>query len=660
MKILNARLLFRRFLPILTAATSIWKSKSFGGHCAGRLEAIGHTLLDLSGSSESEFIALGEKLMAFHQRTTEMSRLSSSVTELLSCNEVSGASQIFQTVFSQVKEFEKNSGRSVQLLDEVLENLSATLRNLDGFRKLVMFLRVICIAIRMETARLDHDENGMGILADEVAKMIVDIDSRHSQLLEGTESLIHLVRQTSVRLKSLESVRNTHAEAIFDHTLSCLRALADKQARSAALAADTAAHYDDIATSIGEIVTSMQFHDITRQRVEHMANALLKHSSTLRAQSPEDQAESADIAAGIGKWAQRRHAAQWSNRIVLTGDMCELQAAQLDQAMDEFVGAVEKIVGNLEYISTSVSGISCKNSEFARTEAADNTCVADLQSGVTSIMSSLREYGAIESEVSNAMDTVGKTLSDLCRYAEGIRAIGARMKLIALNAIVKASQLKEGGESLGVLAESIHKLSIDSGRCIQSVTHSLEAINNASSNLSSTASDSSKPGTGIDTIANTLEGPVNILRNADHSAISIMDQLNEQGRALSRDIDQSASGIMVHHLFQELASPITLELRNMAESSRSLADGAAKPREKDRLDALQSCYTMESERLVHGSVLSGDEKTNQVEAIDAADEACHSQTGTIQPGPAASIGDLEKREETHKDEEDFGDNVELF
>lgn len=668
LKDIDASSLLKQSLSALFAATSVWRRASFKKNSALQLNAIGNTLLDLSGSSESEFIALGEKLLSFHLRTTEMSRLSSSVTQLLSSDEVSGASEVFQSIISQIKDLEKNSGRSVQILADVLENLSAMLNHLEGFQKIVMFLRVLCISIRMETARFGQDENGMGILADEVAKMIGDIESRHRQLVDGAESLVNVIRQTTARVRSLESIRNTHAEIIFDHTLSCLRALGDKQARSSALAADTAAHYDDIARSIGEIVTSMQFHDITRQRLEHTAHALLGQSETLLAHSAGNGEDKGADVAGLMRWIPKIRCSEWSNRIAMTGDLCELQAAQLSQATDEFVSAVDNIVENLKNIACSVSEISAKNSDFVSADASDNTCVSDLQSGVSSILSGLREYGAIEREVSGAMDIAGQTLSDLCHYAEGIRAIGARMKLIALNAIVKASQLGDGGGSLGVLAESIHKLSIDSSSCIQSVTQSLDSISTASSTLSSRAvSDNREPCSEIDTIVGALEGPVNALRSADQSAVSILAQLNEQGRALSDDINLSASGIRVHNLFEELSGPMTIQLREMAKSSDSVAGKTRNPLASNELIAIQSSYTMESERLIHESVLNEKQKADEIEAHDPPGETSlpeHSGTPTspslLQGENPANGPCLDQQEKTDKDEEDFGDNVELF
>jgi len=669
LKDINTRSVLKRSLSSLAGASSIWKRVTFKRHRAPQLEAIGNTLLDLSGSSEGEFIALGERLLSFHLRTTEMSQLSSSVTQLLSSEEVSGAARVFQSVISQIKEFENNSGRSVHLLGDVLENLSGMLNHLEGFQKIVMFLRVLCISIRMETARIGRDENGMGILADEVAKMIGDIESRHRQLLEGAESLVHLIRQTTARVRSLESMRNAHAEVIFDHTLSCLRTLGDKQARSSAFAADTAAHYHAIAGSIGEIVTSMQFHDITRQRLEHTAHALLDQSNTLLARSGENnEAGSGGNGTGLMKWVPKIRGFEGSDSLALTADLCELQAAQLSQATDEFVHAVDSIVANLKNISYSVSEISSKNSEFVKTDASDNTCVSDLQSGVSSILSGLREYGAIEREVSGAMDIAGKTLSDLSQYAEGIRAIGVKMKLIALNAIVKASQLGDGGGSLGVLAESIHKLSIDSGSCIQSVTQSLDSISTASSNLSSQAvSHNSEPGGEIDTIVRALEGPVDALRSADQSAVSILAQLNEQGRALSDDINLSASRITVHNRFEEQAGPMADQLLEIAEFSHSLVRKPPRSSASNQLAAIQSSYTMESERLIHESVLTGKQKPDRIAARDSAGEAAGIEQGDISSGPALLMEDApvsspctNKQEEVDKDEEDFGDNVELF
>lgn len=646
----------------------LWKRLSFAPRLAAQLESIGSDLNALAGSSESDFLALGEKLQEFHLRTAEISQLSSSIAELLSSTEVSGAAEAFDSIFDKAKQFKLRSKTTVEILGEVVRNLSELLDHMEGFRKIVLFLRVLCVSTRIETARIEGEE-GLEIVAEDIAGMIGSIELHHHQLIEGAETLINLTRQTLGRIRSLETVRESKAEIIFDHTLTCMNKLREQRARSSALATETALRYREIAGNIGEIVTCMQFHDITRQRVEHAASAILSISGPTR-MAGHCGGENGR-ATGL-HWFTRIREKAGPSRFGMIGEVCELQSVQLRLANEELIAAVESIIRNLRQIASNISDIAKTTHEMAGFAETRNTHLPEIERGISSILDGLKDYGESESEVSEAMNTAGETLGHLCQFAENIKAIGSKMKLIALNAIVKASKMKEGGGPLGKLADAIHQLSIESDGYIQSVTRSLAKISDASAKLSSEkCMVASRTLIDLESMASSLEHPLKALRSADTAAVSLLTKMDERAFKLAEDIGLTTSETTVHHGLARQLNSMADQLSQAA--AKTIHDGTrnTKYASEGYLQAIKATYTMESERLVHESLINKgapekapgtratiSDRTDMIHVIAAEDKplAVQQEDANLDNRQICSNSGEEKT----VDENEFGENVELF
>jgi len=95
-------------------------------------------------------------------------------------------------------------------------------------------------------------------------------------------------------------------------------------------------------------------------------------------------------------------------------------------------------------------------------------------------MPALSAYGAANRELSAVMNSVGDTLQDMSAYSGDIEGIGAQIRLIALNAIVKASHMGLEGASLAVLAEAVHNLSVETCERTGTVGETLRLVLSAS------------------------------------------------------------------------------------------------------------------------------------------------------------------------------------
>ncbi|MFZ0932420.1 MAG: hypothetical protein WAN11_27730 [Syntrophobacteraceae bacterium] len=238
------------------------------------LRALGCDLKSLGKSTEGEFLSIGEKLQDFYQRAGQISKIASSVAGLMSGEELGAVIEGFRNVIMKMKRLEGESRRNTGILREVLENLAYLNREVEGFHKTILNLRVLCVSTRIESARLEDRDTGFDALADEVGKLSLQISNRCFQLLASSESLSRLIGHTLSKVLDLEATQQTQAGIVLDKTMSSLESIVEKHGLSAGAAGEVFTRYEAISRRIGEIVSSMQFHDITRQRIEHAQQAL--------------------------------------------------------------------------------------------------------------------------------------------------------------------------------------------------------------------------------------------------------------------------------------------------------------------------------------------------------------------------------------------------
>jgi len=79
-----------------------------------------------------------------------------------------------------------------------------------------------------------------------------------------------------------------------DHIIKTISSVSERHGRASATANHIADTSHEIKFSIGEIVKSLQFHDITRQQIEHVMEAIDELNEKISAlKEPEDVARKA-------------------------------------------------------------------------------------------------------------------------------------------------------------------------------------------------------------------------------------------------------------------------------------------------------------------------------------------------------------------------------
>ncbi len=590
-----------------------------------RLSSLATQIEEVNNSTEAEFLEIGSKLEYIYKNSKEISKESAVAAELLAGEEISAAIEGLRRISINLERIASDSQHHSERLGDLLRMVEDVNSALRGFQRYVQKLNLLCVATRIEAAHLGNCEANFETLADDIEKLTGEIETRCEAILNRLESLTALIRQSHSQILKIEDCQRDQTKTVLDHTSSSLANLIEQYEKSLSTVKRIASGYDELSRITGEIVCSVQFHDITRQQIAHAAESLMRLSD------PQHRMEK-DLA-----------------------DLCELQSVQIRFAGEKLTEAVRRIIDNLQSTAEKITEMTEELLKLAgdeehgqtlskaavlppRQEEMDFLCRTGER--LFNAGEVLRGYAEKNRDMMSAMDSVSDALKDMSSFVGKIRQIGQAIRLIALNSIVKSSHVGDRGAALGVLANEIHGLSGDTGRQTQLISDAFESITTLAMQMSNGATNENRPseeGTA-DEMIEVLALLMKSLSAANSGVISRMAEIRKTARGLVVEIETTASGIHVHQristAINEIASQVDAAVVDLRAYSPSIDGSAPSARAEELKKELEKSYTMNSERELHRLVSAG--------------------VGSVRDQSAENI------ESPQVDEQEFGDNVELF
>lgn len=552
--------------------------------------SLGDKLAPLAGDSEKIFLSIGSCLQDFTVRARELSEMSVSAARLTSGGEIGDdinrLREQLDTIIRYLDSSEKESGCGMKKLQYILEIIEGFDVVCNGFTQIADTLQFLSVSTRVESARLGRNAIGFNLLSDDVKKLAALINTKSVNILKHSKSLSILVKNAISRTQELLKLQRGSAVNMLRDAQLSLESLTGLNEKSSETSHQIAMRSSGIYKNIGEVVTSMQFHDITRQEMEHVAKALehlreklegvnqnnngvsLVETRCLASLPPMPCVSPSPNGSGVADGKQE-------DFIARIGNVCGTQSSQLLHTKDELVGAVDCVIKNLLGISENVRDIVGETQALSgSTNQSGAPLLSQIEKGIMSVIKSLRENVESGKEISTSVNIAVHGMSE---FVKEIEDISVEIKLIAFNAQVKAKRTGAEGNTLGVLAEGIQGLAVDAGRHTTSVLEKLKTITDEAKIFHGGRDSSSNPN-GIETIGmvNTLEGLAGDLHRTNADFTALLVEIAEGGQALGEDIEALAYQTVFHKEMGETLDGIATELIGIAAHVEKLVPSSSR------------------------------------------------------------------------------------
>jgi methyl-accepting chemotaxis protein len=600
-------------------------------------------LRNIAGSTEKEFLLVGEKLQEFHQTAKDISQAASEIAEKISGRDmldIRGELGKMSDVIAGVQggmTLEKDTVRAI------LSSFDALRQPLSEFERIVRNLNILCNFIKIEIARLGQADSSFNKLSEDVLALARLIGAKINSLVDQADAAIPSLNRNLSSIENCDARQKDQGRLIFEKIGNNLSVLARNNDSSLKTIQDISAMWRNISRHIGEVVQSLQFHDITRQRVEHVCHSLEELPQKI---SKLKEKKRKRYTYWLIKNRDGNHDEEATVSLhprELMADIFELQAAQLQSADRDLNEAAERILGNLRMVATDAAVISEKLILITGRDASGKSSFMNgMERDIHDLSLSARDVAKIKEDLACAMSALSQTALGMSVFMKDMEKISIEMQRLALNARVHAAHIGDRGATLGVLSESIHQLSLDTASKVTNITTHLQSVVENAGKLADLAGPESAG--EVIWIQEKFSKILDALQKVETQINARLPQMNQSGVSLAGDIEHLINNLDIHiTVSRDIASVNAYLLAAVGEEKKDRRERAAHQKARD-LESLSAQYTMQRERETHRAAAG-----LSVQKSSMGKDAAPAEK--LMPAPQAVLAEQE---------ESLGDNVELF
>lgn len=563
--------------PALPDETESW---------AQRLDEEKHSLVAMVASTESEFLATGEGLKLLAQQLGEIQGACKGLTDLTLGQTPDSAVQF---AFQLLKKAEDLVLASDEQYDYVFAAFGELQRRLAQLAKqhteliqVLEPLNVITISFRIEASRHSVEvQQAFFTLGDEVNRSVREVRATMEIQFHQLATSERIARGLMEQVAASIQLHRGEVSATLRTNRDQLRALGEALNGSWATAANLSRQNGAVTRHIGAIVMAQQCQDITRQRIDHVGEAMEEMGINLRRPHAMSPTANLDPRTFVFRAAQ-------------------IQLYQVQSVFDDLLRAACNLKSGMQALRAEAVGAADAAVTMGRS-ALDAEIANECQAGIGQILAIVKQAVDRTGEVMGAFAPLQARSRECMSKAT---ALAGEVRLAGINARIFAIQAPAGA-TLEVLADNVRAISEEViekvGRMGRALNHTTEIVSSLRGRLEDFQSIGE---TEHEVLAN--EAAISRLKLSElESEIPLL-----VGRVTAQ---QGAFAARVEAVLSQVRFPLTVA----AASSRSIgffkelvtwSGAAAQESEGEtvdtkKIDLLKASYTMDSERRAHVAAL---------------------------------------------------------
>ncbi len=405
-------------------------------HIAGLLEQARRELQQLARHSDQQIEGLSRGFQQLASFTQQTSSLAAATVDRLESESVRSVLPKVQALGITARAiFEERLNATTGILSAI-ESEARLLRQFSLVTRrqasIALKTSVLTMYTNIEVGRLGSEGAGFQHLAETLSAF-------SKSLTADTEEL---VLHIDSRKPALEATRRALSAEVPHLQAEFVRIDAGLEADTAALQAGldqlTEApvqfrlSLDDIAQQVAQVVSAVQAHDITRQQLEHVEEALTQSATAIRRPRPADLARAyATIKVQLYQLQNiKATVAQWTTQI----------------------RDCTRVIMNIS--ASGIAGISPLVLAQEREVAARLAHINQLQS----------EGRGCTERIRSNVGSRSALLNLVAEHTETSRSVRHQLHLLSLNSIIEATRLGSQADAVFELAKSISDISTDWGK----------------------------------------------------------------------------------------------------------------------------------------------------------------------------------------------------
>jgi len=555
---------------------------------------------DLSGVSrvtEDSFLELGSKIKLFHGRAHEISKVAGEVLQLLHGDDGENTLQHLQMLVERCSLWLNSTGKKSTEVCALLNNVTRQIEELYvpvfGLRKVIKTLHALRVSTRIEAAKGYASE--AGVLAKSLDELSRLMNEKIAEIFDRTEALVPMINKSLAMEEAAQSGAIRIASREVEKARGLLTAFMANCIETGQWTTRLSERSNDVTQSFGEMISALQFQDITRQRLEHVQKALT------------------GLGQHLDKFNKRSDYSRDEEASRLFGRICRLQNDQLSLASEEFLAAAENLSENLHGMVASVVSMADDTRELSR--ATSVGC----DSRFSAVLEVLRTIASYLDETRQVHQTAGDDLANVClgiqevaNLVDEVELIGEEIQLLAMNAAISAAHARQQGAGLDIIAQNIHVVAEEATGHALTLAKECATITSHAVHLQDVGRETKANDGNVGSLLAEAQERMAIIESNCLKLMEFATEVDQTADTLSEDVNDVVKSIDVRRGFREQLAPALDRLEHLSSSD----DEELTENDNANLEALfidlEHCYTMDSERRVHRRFVDNDDSLSPV------------------------------------------------
>jgi hypothetical protein len=502
-----------------------------------------------------------------------------------------GLTETFETVGATLdQEALRRSGEELTGIAATLERLSAmdgeeratlvrvaertreVITVVSRMRETVGAIGVLAVNARIEAAHVRNDTVDFSVFTTEIARLAQASRATIERFENGLKELAVLLGEAVERRETMEGRREDSLGGIAEKLAASVRSVAEHRVRAADTAAALGGRMREASRSVGDLVNALQIGDITRQRMEHVEEAL-----RLLIQESDDPALDPD------------------SRKVLAATVCRLQSAQLSQTRSQFETELGRIADGLRALAGEAEAIRGTGLTFAEGSTTAGSFLDELDRDLQRAASLLHDSREARDVLDRVAGKVAESLAALVGQVNAVNAIEAEMRLVGLNTALKCGRIGTEGRALDVIAQELRAYANVIVERADAVKDGIHDVDRLVAGMRRVRDEDATRRLG--SFDRTMERSVGILHGAAEAVGQALGALDRDGRRIAAVLGEALDLVRGADALRVLREAVD-EVGRIAGSAPVADADVAALRERLMKEARRG-YTMASERLIH-------------------------------------------------------------
>lgn len=461
-------------------------------------------------------------------------------------------------------------------------------------------------SLHRHISNVDDDVRFLGAMVSYVKIELASIDQQGERLEGFSLSLEELATRTQRTLKNFQTAHKTllsqlmqtaHVQSSFlvSHQTKLvsgakevdlsLEILAARRKAISEVAAEIGQMAQQISMQIAQSVVALQIGDNSRQRIEHIGDALMLAKDFLCG-AP---------VGGLDEVFGRPHTDEDGFRVaVRVGD---LESLQLNDTAREFALEMATIQSLLEQIAHSVKALAARSDDlFGSRDRASESFLGDLEQKLEVARQLIDQCEQSRAAVDQTAEAVVETIMSLEGLAASVAAMAVDMTIVGTNAIVASHRLGNRGTALSVIAQHLRSHAIRIAEGVKSLKPVLAKVLE-SAKMFAVARKGQDAAT-MAVLAASIHDALPLFNSCAIAVNDLRQQLSREAAACATTLDRAIASLDETAQTGARLEQAAAGLGHITDTIRGHWDGNQTT--DDILDRmLRPKYTMASERHVH-------------------------------------------------------------